>query len=268
MATQAAHTIDGLVGHNLFQVLFVYPLINVLAAIHNVLGSLHIPYALGFAIIILVLILRKLSDPLYKSQMENSKKMQEIQPELKKLQTEYKDNKEELSKKTMELYKEKNINILAGCLPALIQIPIFLALYQAISIFFTVDVNGKLLTNINSVLYSKLIYFNTIDPHFFGINLGLAPSNFGYISPFILVPILTGYLTYVQFTQSMPKAQPTSPSENQDDMQQAMNTQMKFMMPAMIGYFAYSFPLGLSLYWNITTIYSIVQYIQMNKKTH
>jgi YidC/Oxa1 family membrane protein insertase len=284
MASVAASTIDGIISKDIFHTLLVHPLLNAIIAIYKLLTNTQIPFALGFALIILVLVMRKLMDPLYNMQTESSKKMQLVSPLLKKIQEEYKDNKEELSKKTMELYKEHGINPMSGCLPLLVQMPFIFGLYQAVNVLFTSDVNGKLVQNINAVLYSASIHITNIDTNFFGINLGASPSNFGLLSFYMLVPIITALLSYIQFTQTLALVPPVAKSDDSkvtelskveskdkkpaaDDFQQSFNTQMKFMMPAMIGYFSWQFPVGLALYWNITTVYSIVQYLQ-NKKNN
>ena len=84
------------------------------------------------SIVILTVILRMVMYPLFAQQQNSAKKMQEIQPRLKKIQEKYKDDREKLAQAQMELYKEAGINPLGGCLPMLVQFPIFIALYQAI----------------------------------------------------------------------------------------------------------------------------------------
>ena len=83
----------------------------------------------GIAIIILTILVRLILLPLTLKQEKSMKKMRDIQPELDKLKEKYKDKPQEFQKATAEIYKEHNVNPLAGCLPLLIQMPIFIALY-------------------------------------------------------------------------------------------------------------------------------------------
>jgi len=97
------------------------------AAVSNVISNPNFSY--GIAIILVTLIIRLLILPLNIKQTKSSLRMNELQPEIKKLQAKYKNDPQRLNKKTMELYKEKGVNPLGGCLPLLIQWPIFIALY-------------------------------------------------------------------------------------------------------------------------------------------
>ena len=85
----------------------------------------------GIAIILLTILVRGLMFPLGRKQALAAKKMQELQPHLKELQEKYKDDKERLTKETFALYKKHGVNPVGGCLPALIQLPIFVGLWQA-----------------------------------------------------------------------------------------------------------------------------------------
>ena len=84
------------------------------------------------AIIVLTVIIRFLTYPLLAKQQESSRKMQQVQPQLKKLQEKYKNDKEKLSQAQMKLYKENKVNPVGGCFPLVIQFPILIGLYQAI----------------------------------------------------------------------------------------------------------------------------------------
>ena len=86
----------------------------------------------GIAIILLTLAVSLLLFPLTLKQTRSMKAMQEIQPQVKRLQKEYKEDREELNKQLMELYKEKGVNPAAGCLPMLVQMPIWFALYRVL----------------------------------------------------------------------------------------------------------------------------------------
>jgi len=86
----------------------------------------------GLAIILLTVIIKVIFYPLTKHSMKSMKEMQKVQPQLAAIKEKYKDNKEKLNKETMELYKRYKINPLSGCLPMILQIPVFIALYEVL----------------------------------------------------------------------------------------------------------------------------------------
>ncbi|MEV2881389.1 membrane protein insertase YidC [Paenibacillus larvae] len=106
---------------------FIYPLSWCLDWFAGVFGNSY-----GISILILTIIIRFIVLPLTLKQYRSSKRMQEIQPEIKKLQQKYKDNPQKQQEETMKLFQQHGVNPLAGCLPLLIQMPILIALYQAI----------------------------------------------------------------------------------------------------------------------------------------
>src|SRR4030066_1302795 len=116
-----------------FNLILVWPITTVLIAIYKSLVFIHVPYALGFSIIILTVIIRLLLYPLISSQLKASKKMQEIAPHISKLRDRHKGDAKTLQQETMRLYKEHGVNPAAGCLPILIQIPIIWGLYSVLN---------------------------------------------------------------------------------------------------------------------------------------
>jgi YidC/Oxa1 family membrane protein insertase len=111
----------------------IYPLINILFAVYAVLSAINIPYAMGFSIIGLTIIIRVIFYPLTNKQLQASKKMQDIAPFISQIKETYKGDNKRIQEETMKLYKEKGINPAAGCLPTLIQLPILLGLYRMLS---------------------------------------------------------------------------------------------------------------------------------------
>ncbi len=232
------------------------------------LQATHIPGALGFAIIILTVLIRFLAWPLMTSQIKATKKMGDLKPHLEELKQKHKDDKQALASAQMALYKEHGVNPAGGCLPALIQIPVFIALYQAI--INIIPGAGGNLDHVNSLLYSSQLKLPAhIDPNFFGLNLGVKPSEFGkYGVGLLMVPFITAFLTFIQSKMMMLKAIPhhkgepqkeTKEKEKMEDTMSAVQSQMVYLMPIMIGYFAFSFPVGLAVYWNVYTILGIIQ---------
>jgi YidC/Oxa1 family membrane protein insertase len=98
----------------------------------QVIRSGGIPYPFGFAIILFTLVIKLITMPLTFQQLRASKAMQDLQPQLKELQKKYKDDKEKLAQAQMDLYKQAGVNPFGGCLPMLIQMPIWIGLYQAL----------------------------------------------------------------------------------------------------------------------------------------
>ena len=257
---------------NFFNTIFVFPILNLLILIYKGLLIIKVPGAFGFAIVALTVIVRGLFNPFFKSQMQMSKKMAEIKPQLDKLTVKHKNDQKQLQQEQLKLYQQAGINPASGCLFMIIQIPIFIALYQTLSLLL-VNKGGKIVVAINKVLYSKVINITSINPWFFGLNLAMTPKQGGHFL-YLLVPLVTGFLQYLQ-AQSMtpPTTSPTAivtkdgtKKDDSGDFQKAMNTQMKYLFPIMIGWFSYSLPMGLSIYWNVFSIFGIIQYKKMNPK--
>lgn len=253
---------------DIFNLIFYGPIINFLVLIFQGLSSLHIPGALGFAIIILTVMIRVLVWPLMTNQIKATKKMADLKPHLDELKVKHKGDKQALARAQMDLYKEHGVNPAGGCLPALLQIPIFIALYQAI--INILPGAGGHINNINSLLYFPALSLpSSLDPNFLGINLGVKPADFASQGALLLlVPLLTALLTFVQSKMALPKPIKPYPSDSPKEVKEKVGveegigqvqSQMVYMMPIMIGYFAFTFPVGLAIYWNTYTILGIIQ---------
>lgn len=265
----------------IFNNLFFYPIINLLVLFYKILLFIKIPGAFGFAIIALTVFVRLLLHPFFKQQIEMSKKMQDLKPHLDRLSTKHKNDKKTLQQEQMKLYQQAGINPASGCLFMIVQIPVFIALYNTLQKFLLNGHGTKVINGINKLLYSNSLNIQSIDPWFFGFNLALTPAKAGQWY-YYLIPVLTAVLQYMQTNVMMPAAVPSTsdlPAESRPgrekegvkkddsgDFQKAMNTQMKYIFPLMIGWFSYTLPIGLSLYWNIFSIFSIIQYRKMKTK--
>ncbi|MCL4365906.1 YidC/Oxa1 family membrane protein insertase, partial [Patescibacteria group bacterium] len=190
---------------DIFNLIFFGPIINLLVLILQGLQALHIPGALGFAIMILTIAIRLLVWPFMSSQIKATKKMADLKPHLDELKKKHKDDKQALAAAQMALYKEHGVNPAGGCLPAIIQIPVFIALYQ--SIINILPGTGGQLDKINSLLYFPSLKLpSSLDPSFFGLNLGVKPSEFGqYGVALLLIPVVTAGLTFIQSKMALPK---------------------------------------------------------------
>ncbi len=255
---------------NFFNTVFVFPILNLLVLFYSLFVFLKIPGAFGFAIIGLTVLVRFLLQPFFHQQMKTAKKMQELKPHLDRLSEKHKSDKKTLQQEQMKLYKQAGINPASGCLFMIIQIPIFIALYNTLSLFLRNGNMAKVIVEINKALYFSFLKITTIDPWFFGFNLALTPQKAG-LWYYYLIPVLTAFLQYYQVRVSTPQTPTPTPEvkekkDSSGDFQKAMNTQMKFFFPVLIGWFSYSLPVGLSLYWNIFSIFSIIQYRQLKAK--
>jgi YidC/Oxa1 family membrane protein insertase len=173
------------------------------------------------SVLVLTIIVRTLILPLTLKQYRSSKAMQALQPELAKIREKYKNNPQKVNEETMKLFTQHQVNPMAGCLPLLVQMPIFIALYNA-------------------------IYWNPAirEYSFLGIQLGLPPQQQGVVA--WLLPVVAAITTFVQ-SKMMP--------------QQATGAMQAVLMifPVMIFVMALSFPAALPLYWIFSNLYTIVQ---------
>jgi YidC/Oxa1 family membrane protein insertase len=250
----------------LFDTIFVYPIINILLGIYQVLISFGIPNALGFSIIILTVIIRIILYPLTASQLRAAKKMQELTPHLNKLKDKHKNDAKRLQEESMKLYKDHGVNPIAGCIPLLIQIPVIFGLYSVLNLIVHLK-PSETIAKINGIAYFDFLRLQNVwDTHFFGVSLGQTPAQLlQSVGPLILlVPILTGVFQFIQSKMMVtPTPKDNKKKKNEPDFQSAMQTQTVYVFPLMIGFFSFNFPLGLSLYWNTFTIFGIIQQYQI-----
>lgn len=249
---------------NLFNLLFMGPIINLLVLIYQALSLMNIPGSLGFAIVFWSIILRFLMWPSMASQIKTTRKLAELKPHMDDLKKKHKDNRQALALAQAALYKEHGVNPAGGCLPALIQLPIFFALYQAIINILP----GGSLDKINSLLYFQKLT-SAPDPNFLGVSLGVKPSDFGSGGIYLLlIPVITGFLTFIQSKMAMPKVvkhyKTDSPKEEKEkegfeESLTQVQGQMVYLMPIMFGYITFTLPVGLAIYWNAYTILGIIQ---------
>lgn len=251
----------------IFTLLFVQPITNVLVGVYQLLLVLHAPSPLGFAIILLTVIVRLVLFPLMAAQLRSAKKMQNVTPHLSRLKEQHKGNPQKLQSETMLLYKEHGINPAAGCIPLIIQLPVIWGLYSVLQHV----VKQTSVQEINKLLYTDALKLHTIwDSHFFGIPLGKTPGELiGVVGVGILIiPILTGVSQFIQSKMMLPppSTQPTTKKKGgATDFATAFQTQSLYIFPIMIAFFSYSFPAGLSFYWITFTFFGIIQQYLMQR---
>ncbi len=214
---------------------------------------------IGIAIILLTLFVRFVLYPMNTKSIKSQKKLQEIQPLMKKIQTKYKDNKEEQAKRLMALYQKHKINPLSGCLPILIQLPILIALYR-------VFINGFKDESL-AIVYPFITNPGHLDPMFIGL-VNLSETN-------LPLALMAGILQFFQTKMMMgdkvkdkkvEEDKEKSAEDKTQDFAQSMMKQMMYILPIMTFFFAMSFPSGLALYWVVTTLFAIIQQMIIMKK--
>lgn len=178
----------------------------------------------GLAIIIFTLIIKFLLYPMTVKQTKSMKAMQDLQPQLKKIQEKYKDNKEKQQEEMMKIYKENNVNPAAGCLPMVLQLLIIIPLYRSI----------------------------------LGLGERMAESSFLWIGnltagslaePDIALVIINGLAMVAQ----------TIISQKYTAAGQGQNNMIMWIMPVMIIFIGFQLPSGVLLYWLVSTVFTVVQ---------
>lgn len=244
---------------NLFNLILFEPFLNAIVFLYKYIGDL------GVAIIILTIIIRLILYLPSRSSIRSQKALQDIQPKIKELQKKYKDNKEELGRQLMKFYKDNKVNPLSSCLPLLIQLPILIGLYRAFMAVSKIDPQTGIL-DIEQVkhLYGPLKDIFTTLPikdSFLGLFSLSANHN-------IILAVLAAGFQFWQSKMLMAK-KPVVKSEGSKDesITASMNKQMTYFFPLITGWFAYSFPAGLALYWVLTTILTILQQYYIFRKS-
>lgn len=195
---------------------FVYPLYWLIDMLANLMWGSY-----GMGIIIMTLIVRIAILPLTVKQYKSSMEMQKIQPEMMKLREKYKDNSQKMQEEMMKLYQKHGVNPMAGCLPILIQMPILIAFYNAISRSPEIK-----------------------QASFFWLQLAHA-------DPYFILPVLAALFTYIQ----MKVMNSINPAQMNNPQLKMMNN----IMPFFILFMAISLPSALSLYWVVGNLFSIGQ---------
>jgi len=183
----------------------------------------------GLSVIVFTILFKTLLLPLTIKSVRSMSSMQELQPKIKDLQKRYAKDRQKLSAETMKLYQEHGVNPASGCLPMILQIPIFFGLYFAI----------KHLSAHGGGVWSQSFLW--------------LPS-LAQPDPYKILPIMAGAFQFVQTKMARPANQPKAA----DPQQQMMNTMMMFM-PIMVVLFGWRFASGPVIYWAVSAVYSAIQ---------
>ncbi len=224
-----------------FTTILFQPILNALMWIYGVIPG----HDIGLAIIVLTIVIRFVLWPFQQSALKSQKALQTIQPKLKALQEQYKDDKTALNKAMVDLYAREKVSPFSSCLPLLIQLPFLIALYQVLgSVLKSSDFN---------LLYSFVPNPGAVNQVAFGF-LNLANRS-------IILSVLAGLAQFAQ-TKMMPTsaAPPAAGAGAKDENKLAnINKQMLYIMPAFTVFIGISLPGGLTLYWLMTTLFAIFQ---------
>ncbi len=206
---------------------YLRPIQNVLEHLMVFLHS-YIPIY-GIDIILLTIIVRLVLTPLTITQTKSMARMQKIQPQLKELQKKYKDDKQALQQETMAFYKKNNVNPLAGCLPLLLQMPVFFALFQVL----------RNPSGIITDVLGPLTVGGVANPNFNFLWLNLNEKDPYFI--LVILMVATMFLS-TKMTTTDPK-----------------QTKIMYALPVVFGVISWNFPAGILVYWVTTNIWSIGQ---------
>jgi len=245
----------------LFQVMLI-----ILIAVYQFLENLGVPGAIAWSIVVLTLIVRAVLIPLYRKQLVSQRRMQIIQPELKEIQKRFKGDQMKARLAQQELFKERGVNPLAGCLPLLLQLPLLFIMYSVIQNGLTnqdpsamlnvfgvqvVEVDCKNI--VNGVIDASRPCIDANVPLLGNIAVPLA---FLWIAGFGLsfLAIVSALLQLVQSRMMLPVADPGN-----DDPNVRIQRQMMLFLPLISVVYGGFLPAGLFIYWIVATIFSIVQ---------
>jgi len=225
----------------LFHTILYEPIFNLLVMLNNVTGSI------GIAIILLTLFFKLILWPLNTKALRSQRALAELQPEIDEIKRKYKDNREEQSRQMMALYSKQKVSPFSSCLPILIQLPILFALYRVMR-------DGLHSEGLNQ-LYSFVANPGTIDPMFLGM-INLAEAS-------IALAVLAGIAQFFQ-AKMMYRRQPPAKLRKREgakdeNLLATMNKQMVYFMPFITVIIGAQLPAGLTLYWLMNNIFTIIQ---------
>lgn len=231
----------------IFRTFITKPFLNFLILVASVLPN----HSLGIAIIVLTLLVKLILFFPTQHSMEGQRKMQLLQPKIEELRRRHKDQPQKLHEETMRLWREEKVNPFQSFLPILLQFPILIGLFYVIR-------DGSQLALSREFIYPFYQHLSwTFSTSFLGLDLTQ--------SSWIFPPILVA-LQFLQMKLSFAAAakKNTQPADPGQRMQQNV---MLYVLPLMIGFFAFRFPGAVSLYWGVSTIFAIGQQVVVNRRT-
>jgi len=250
------------------------PIYKALGYLLAVAYSLVPPHNLGIAIIIVTCAVMLALFPLTAKQARSMIQMQKVQPEIKRLQQKYKNDKQKQNEEILKFYQENKINPLAGCLPLLMQFPIFIALFRVLEkVHSNVPKTGKFNKLYTDICGKAAVTTGKCQVHPKGLrflDMDLSKSlwsvrteSIGTVIPYVISILLIIATGWYQARQTMARQQNTPQAAN------SVNSQMQFMtkvFPVVFGVLSLRFASGLIVYWVTSNIWRIMQqHLVLNK---
>ncbi len=232
----------------MFKATFYTPLYNALVYITDLIPGHH----LVLAIVVLTLIVKIVLFPISKKAVITQMKVKLLEPELKEINEKYKGDRQVLAQKTLEIYRKNQLNPFSTLLLVIIQLPIFISL----AIMFS---KNALATVDMTLLYSFVQAPDFINQAFFIFNTSERS---------IVLGAIAGILQFIQIRISLPamkKREPGAKPNFKDDLARSMNTQMRFVMPVIVFIASLGFTAALSVYWIVSTAFTIAQELHFKK---
>lgn len=231
-----------------FNQILTYPILNLLLWLYDVVPGRDI----GIAIIVLTILVKLILYPLAKKQIRQQKALQDIQPKIEEIRKRLKDDREGQARELMALYKTEKVNPASSCLPLLIQLPIFIALFHVLRMILG---DGDL----SGMLYSFVPHPGQIHPMFLGF-VDLQNPNY-------VLAIIAGAVQFVQAKQMMTRGATKAPPKEvegkegakDEGMAAMMNKQMMYVMPIVTIVIGFSLPGALTLYWLTMSLLTVAQ---------
>lgn len=218
---------------SIFNEILYRPLFNAMVYLHSVIPGGD----LGLTIVVLTVFIRAIFTPLSLKTIKSQKSLRDLAPKIEEIKASHKNDTAAQSAAILKLYRENNVNPLAGCLPLLIQIPILIALYQV----FIKGITEESL----SLLYGFVSRPMAVDGNFLGL--------FDVTQRNVFLTLLAGWLQFLQSKQSISLQADTGGNKELT----ALSKQMLYFFPVMVIIIGWNLPAGLILYWIATTVFSI-----------
>jgi YidC/Oxa1 family membrane protein insertase len=224
---------------NIFELIFLQPLFNLFVYLYNLVPG----HDIGIVIVLVTVVLKLILLPFTIKMLKVQKNLKKLQPKMNALQEKYKNNKEALGRAMMELYKKEKINPFSSCLPLVIQLPFLFAIFKVFRDGFKPESLDMLYPFVSNPGY-------------------LEPVSMGFINlaeASVPLAVLAGLAQFWQTKMLTQTKQPQVPGAKDENMAAMMNKQLTYIMPAITVIIGSTLPGGLTLYWFIFTLLTVLQ---------
>jgi YidC/Oxa1 family membrane protein insertase len=224
---------------NLFHTILYEPIFNLFVGFYDIVPDV------GVSILFLTILIKIVLYPLTAKSIKAQKSLMELQPKLQEIKETHKGDQQKLAQETMKLYSENKVNPFGSCLPILVQIPVFLALFWVLR------------DGLSDIDYTSLYSFVPRPENLNAVSLGLIDLS---QSSAILALLAAGAQFWQAKSLQRKRVTPPKPKGSKDeDMMAMMNKQMLYVMPVMTGFISLSLPGGVALYWFLSTAFTAIQ---------